>query len=186
MPEDLEGSHDKVRVLILGVGNRLLGDDGAGSYFAEALSSMNIPEWMRVVDGGIGGIELLEEIEDCGILFVVDSLSPEEGEPGDVRVYRVDRSSVDREILLKHLISSWSHGVTAEVLIAAAVAMGKLPETYVVGIVPSSIDLREGLSPEVKMAFPKVLDVITRILRDKKLDIDLDIGSFLKKIDELC
>jgi Ni,Fe-hydrogenase maturation factor len=72
------------------------------------------------------------------------------------------------------------------VLIAAAVAMGKLPETYVVGIVPSSIDLREGLSPEVKMAFPKVLDVITRILRDKKLDIDLDIGSFLKKIDELC
>jgi hydrogenase maturation protease len=186
MPEDLEGSHGKVRVLILGVGNRLLGDDGAGSYFAEALSSMDIPEWMRVVDGGIGGIGLLEEIEGSDIVFVVDSLSPEEGEPGDVRVYRVDRSSVDREILLKHLISSWSHGVTAEVLIAAALAMGRLPETYVVGIVPSSIDLREGLSPEVKVALPRVLDLITKILRDRKLDIDFDISSFLKKIDELC
>jgi len=138
------------------------------------------------VDGGIGGIELLEEIEDSDILFVIDSLTPGDGEPGDVKVYRVDRSNVDREILLKHLISVGSHGVTAEVIIAAAVAMGKLPETYIIGIVPRSIDLREELSPEVKVAFPKVLDLITRILRDKKLNIDIDVDSFLKKMDELC
>jgi Ni,Fe-hydrogenase maturation factor len=55
-----------------------------------------------------------------------------------------------------------------------------------VGIVPSSIDLREGLSPEVKVALPRVLDSITKILRDRKLDINFDISSFLKKIDELC
>ena len=138
---------------------------------------------MRVVDGGIGGIELLGEIEDSNILFVIDSLTPEEGEPGDVKVYRVDKSSVDRETLLKHLISVGSHGVTTEVIIAAAVAMGKLPETYIIGIVPKSIDLREGLSPEVKMAFPKVLDLIIQVLRDKKMNVNIDVDSFLKRVE---
>ena len=186
MRGDPERSAHEVRVLILGIGNRILGDDGVGSCFAEALSSLKLPDWIRAVDGGLGGIELLEEIENSDVLFLVDSIAAED--PGSrVKVYKVNELPMNPEEVLMTLTEVGGHGVSPEILLSVALAIGKLPrEAYVIGIVPSSIELSDRLSEEAKEGCVKALRVIEDILGGMGLGIAFDTISFLERLREIC
>lgn len=187
MHGDAERSASRSRILILGIGNRLLGDDGVGSCFAEALSSLKLPNWIKVVDGGLGGIELLEEVEGSDILFIVDSVSPEDALGGRVRVYKVNELSLNPEEIARVLSEVGGHGVTSEVLIAIALALKKLPEeTYVVGIVPSAMELGDHLSDEAKEGCIKALEAIKSILRENRLIVEVDVKKFVERLNEIC
>lgn len=188
MHRGAEGPDERVRVLILGLGNRILGDDGAGSCFAEALSTLELPQWIRVVDGGLGGMELLEEIENSDVLFLVDSASPEEVPRGDVRVYKVSETlPLSSEEIAMMIARAGSHGVTPEILLAIALTLGKLPkETYVVGIGSASIEIVDRLSSEARGGCVKALRFIEEVLRDRGLIIEFNIESFRRRLEEIC
>ncbi|MEM1520395.1 MAG: hydrogenase maturation protease [Candidatus Korarchaeum sp.] len=187
MREDAEGAAREPRVLILGIGNRILGDDGVGSCFAEALSSLKLPGWIRAIDGGLGGIELLEEIENSDILFLVDSVAAED-DPGDrVKVYKVNELPMNPEEALMMLTEVGRHGVSPEILLSVALAIGKLPkEAYVIGIVPNSIELNDRISEEAKKGCIEALKLIEAILGKMGLGVVFDIAGFLEKLREIC
>ena len=46
-------------VLILGVGNFLMGDEGVGVHLAQKMEKMDLPSYLKVVDGGTGGFFLM-------------------------------------------------------------------------------------------------------------------------------
>ena len=61
------------RILILGIGNYLMGDEGLGVHAAVRLQKENLPDRVDVVDGGTGGFHLLEYFETYDNIILVDA-----------------------------------------------------------------------------------------------------------------
>ncbi len=175
------------RVLILGIGNRLLRDEGVGSCFAEALASLDLPEWLKSVDGGIGGLSLVHDMEGFDVLFIVDALSQDEGSAGEAKLFKVNPDAIDPKEALNMVTQAGSHGIVPEILIAAASAFKMLPPmSYVVGIVPETIDLGDYLSLKAIEGCVKALSLIKGALKEYDLEININVDDMRRKILELC
>lgn len=147
-------------VLVMGVGNTLLQDDGAGVRVTEALSHA-APEGLRIVDGGTIGLSLLPDLEDADAVIVVDASELGEA-PGTVRVFR------DGEI--DQLLSGKRrsvHEVALVDLFSAAAIRGRVPaRRALVAIQPGSTDW--GLEPtaEVAAAIPRACAQVAALVRE--------------------
>lgn len=60
-------------IRIIGVGNPLMGDDGVGIKIIELLQQQKLPDFVELVDGGCGGLNLLPLLSDCQQLIVIDA-----------------------------------------------------------------------------------------------------------------
>lgn len=128
-------------ILVLGLGNVLLGDDGVGIHVVEALRQRD-RNHARVLlrDGGTIGMALLPDIEAANSLIVVDA-TVFEGEAGAVAVF--EGGHMDEKLRAK---PSSVHEVALADLMAAATLMGSWPkQRALVGIRPANIDW--GLEP---------------------------------------
>ena len=61
------------KILVLGIGNLVLNDEGIGIHVVNALSEMEIPQGVDVLDGGTGGLALLETLQSYRELILVDA-----------------------------------------------------------------------------------------------------------------
>jgi len=170
----------------MGVGNRLLLDDGIGSCFAEALASFDPPGWLEVIDGGIGGLGLLDYMEGKDLLFLVDALSGDDP-PGSVKLLRVNPDALEPQEALRLVVEVGSHGIVPEILLASASALGVLPpESYVLGVVPLSVDLGEGLTPRAVEGCVRALVLLREELARRGLELPVDERDFREKLVETC
>jgi hydrogenase maturation protease len=134
------------RVLVAGVGNVLRRDDGFGPAVVAALGEL--PAGVDVVETGIGGVALLQEImAGCDALVLVDAV--DRGEPPGTVV--VLEPEVGEAVHVPDV-----HLANPDRVLAMARAMGALPErVLVVGCQPADADeLGEGLSEPVARAVP--------------------------------
>ena len=69
------------RLLILGLGNPLMGDDGAGIQIVEELKKSDLPEYVDVIDGGTAGVGLIDLMSGYSRVIVVDAVRVDEGTP---------------------------------------------------------------------------------------------------------
>ncbi len=146
--------------LILGIGNILRKDDGAGIRVVELLREKTLPPGVTVLDGGTAGIDLLTYLEGIERLIIVDALL-EDGAPGDIRTLAGDEVS-ERDIFL-----SGHYGRLSDILGLAA-ELGKRPETIIIGIIPRNCeDYEMGLSPEVAVAVEKAADMILTMVSNR-------------------
>ena len=139
------------------VGNVLRGDDGFGPAVAERLT--DLPEGAEVVETGIGGIALLQELlAGCDGLVLIDAVD-REAEPGTV--FLIDPEVPDGE----HVADV--HLANPERVLTMAKAMGALPErTLIVGCQPAEVDeLGHGLSPAVERAVAVAADRVEEAVR---------------------
>ena len=144
-------------VLVLGLGNRLLGDDAVGPVVVEQMAGLH-PQ-ARWLDGGTIGLALLPTIESCRALVVVDAARlglP----PGDVRV--IEGAAMDAQLGgLRHS----AHEVALGDLMAAAALAGCLPaRRALVAVQPQSLALGDGLSPAVLEALPRLREAVIDLL----------------------
>jgi len=132
-----DGAPDRpIHTLVIGIGNNLLTDDGAGVHVIERLREAGLPEHVELVDGGTLGFALLEQVESAQRLIVVDAAQMD-AEPGTVRSFR-DR---DMDVYLSTCRRSSVHEVNLMDVISAARFRGMMPARYaLVGIQPVSVD----------------------------------------------
>ena len=65
-----------MKVVVLGVGNVILADEGVGVRVVEALErDYTVPEGVTVIDAGTSGMEMLEDMSDLDFLLVVDAIA---------------------------------------------------------------------------------------------------------------
>ncbi|RRO18657.1 hydrogenase maturation protease [Saccharopolyspora rhizosphaerae] len=147
------------RVLVAGIGNMFLGDDGFGPEVVRLLSARPVPEHARVIDYGIRGLHLAYELLDgYDALVLVDAL-PADGAPGEMRVLEVGPEHVEEADGLD------AHSMNPTSVLATLVAMGgELPRTYVVGCTPLSTEESLGLSEPVAAALEPAVATITSLL----------------------
>jgi hydrogenase maturation protease len=149
-------SADDVRqVLILGLGNPLLGDEGIGMRIIEELEGQRLPDDVMVLQGGTAGLDLLGLMEGYRRVIVIDAADM--GRPSG-HVTRFTPSDV-RFKTADALLSPHQMGV-GEVLALAETLDLPLPELVIIGIQPGRIEAGAGLSPEVENAIPTIIEIV--------------------------
>lgn len=153
----------RARILVAGVGNVLTGDDGFGVRVADEIAARaELPDGVRVIEVGIGGIHLVQELmEGYDGLVVVDAVDRDDP-PGRVAVLEPSVPEIEdlAEGARTALLAETHYAVPAKALTLAK-ALGALPaRVRIVGCQPESIDLGEGLSEVVSAA---VEDAVERV-----------------------
>ena len=143
------------RILIAGVGNKLRADDAFGVEVATRLMKMDLPEGVTVVETGIGGIALVQELQSgYDALVVVDAV--DRGRPpGHVMLIALDVPHVDdMEWGQRYDFLADVHLATPERALIMSKALGVLPDnTIMVGCQPVDAETPGiPMSPEVEAA----------------------------------
>ena len=136
-------------VLVLGLGNLLLRDDGVGLELLRRLeAATTLSDGVEFLDGGTQGIALLPWVAGRRALLILDAIALGEP-PGTVHMFEGPDLPQARPGLSAH------EGNAGE-LLATAQLIGDLPETvHLVGIEPDEIRTGTGLSPAVAAAVPR-------------------------------
>ena len=77
------------RVVVMGIGNLLKGDDGFGVRVVEALGQCDLPTDVECIDGGTGGPTLMVHFDEAEVLILIDAADLK-SEPGTLRVFSLD------------------------------------------------------------------------------------------------
>ncbi|MBF0181637.1 MAG: HyaD/HybD family hydrogenase maturation endopeptidase [Magnetococcales bacterium] len=148
-------------VLILGVGNVLLGDEGAGVHLLTLLGNHpDLPEEVTCLDGGVLGFELASVIAGLPALILLDAVQLGE-EPGTVRV--LDRAGMDHW-LTGGCRSAHEVGL-ADLLDSLKIDDILPPCRALVAIQPASLDWGTSLTPPVANALPMAADAVIQCIR---------------------
>ncbi len=148
-------------VLVLGLGNILMGDEGLGVHMAETLEARHeLPENVEVVDGGTAGMDLLETIAQCDVLIVTDAIFSEKP-PGTVIIL------IDRDDDAFFRARTTPHQVGLIDVLASLHLTDEYPERLViVGVVPKQMELGVGLTPETEAACEAALPHVLEELKN--------------------
>ncbi|MCE5194848.1 MAG: HyaD/HybD family hydrogenase maturation endopeptidase [Nitrospiraceae bacterium] len=145
----------KPKVLIMGIGNILLMDEGAGVRVVEDFQKRYfLPEDVEILDGGTSGIELLEYIENRENLFIIDVVKSG-AKPGSI--IRMEGDEVPKYFAGK--ISPHQIGVS-DLLAAAALTLRMPKQIVLLGIEPSELKTGLEMTDIVKSSVPKISDML--------------------------
>ncbi len=147
------------KILVLGLGNRLLTDDAIGPLAIDAMQARAPGGRVALLEGGTLGLALLPDIEDADALIVVDA-ARFGGAPGDVRVF--EGGAMDDQV---SGVASSVHEAGLADLMSAARFAGYLPERRaLVGIAPDSTDWGLVPTPPVAAAMPAACAAIESLV----------------------
>ncbi len=145
-------------VLVLGVGNKLLGDDGVGIHLVSQLSRWS-QDWygeVELLEGGTQSLALLGPIAGRTALVLLDAVSLGAA-PGTVHIRH------DEDVLKLRCRSTTAHESNVGELLTTALLLGELPKRiFLVGIEPAHLGIGIGLSEPVRRAIPAALDAACR------------------------
>ena len=150
----------KKPVLILGVGNLLLKDEGVGIHVAHQLMEMDLPPHVEVLDGGTSGFDLLEDIEGREKVIVVDAVRV--GQPPGT-LYRFTREDIEERP--KQRLSMHDIDMTDLLRLGDLLGVEKPAEVVVIGVEVKDMETASmDLSREVKAQIPKVIELVMKEL----------------------
>jgi hydrogenase maturation protease len=143
------------RVVVLGVGNLIMGDEGVGVRCVQRLEGEGaLPPGVTTIDGGTSTHELIDELENADLLVIVDAVASN-GAPGTLVRLEGDRIPS----AFSNKLSPHQHGIND--LLATLALLGRSPAKVVLhGVTPLRIELGMDLSPEVESALP---ELVTRV-----------------------
>lgn len=153
----MPGNQQAVKIVIIGVGNLLLKDEGLGIHAAQELQKKDLPSGVEVIDGGVSGLGLLDLFEGASKLVLIDAAEMKL-KPGTVVRFSPEN--------VKDLAGGGkfsAHDVGLMEVLDLARALGRCPEEVVIlGIQPKEISWGTDLSPEVEAAIPRVVEMVMK------------------------
>ena len=147
-------SPKKKQMVILGVGNLLLSDEGIGVHVANKLMEMDLPENVTVYEGGTDGFRLMNLVSEADRLVVVDAVKGG-GDPASIYRFNIEDAPTSPD---KYKTSVHQIGILEVVHFSEFV--GKTPETTIIGVEPKSLAMAMELSPEVAEKVPRVIELV--------------------------
>lgn len=140
-------------ILIMGVGNLLLSDEGVGVHVAQKMMEMDLPPHVHVVEGGTDGFGLINVIMEADRLILVDAVRGG-GKPGSIYRFDIEDCPANADIF------KTAHQISIQEVINLSGLIGSTPRTTIIGVEPNSLEMGMDLSPEVEVKIPKVIKMV--------------------------
>jgi hydrogenase maturation protease len=145
-------------ILILGIGNVLLGDEGIGVHAVRAMEGMAWPGHVRLLDGGTGGFHLLSVFQQYKKIILIDA-TLDGREPGTVSLLKPKYAKDFPQTLS-------AHDIGLKDLVQSAALLGFLPEIYLVTVsIADPQPLSMELSGEVSKSLEEVRNIVTGLVQ---------------------
>ncbi|WP_222439641.1 hydrogenase maturation protease [Alloacidobacterium dinghuense] len=170
IPQDKPQLKDVVQkpsILIAGIGNIFLGDDGFGVEVAQQLAQGNFPSSVRVADFGIRGFDLAYALQDGYETTILIDAFPHGQSSGTVDVVEPDLNAPDASLAQVNFVEP--HAMNPVNVIRMATAMhGSLKRVLLVGCEPATFggdDGKMGLSDAVQAAVPEAVKIVEKLVQ---------------------
>ena len=147
-------------ILIAGVGNSWLRDDGFGGEVARRLLEVELPPGVSVMDAGTGGLDLAYEVMRGYDALVVVDVSPQGGEPGTLYVMEPDEETVPGGIEDGDVINP--HAMDPQTVLRFVKSVGAWPgRVVVIACEPAQVsEMGWGLSEQVQDAVGRAVALV--------------------------
>jgi hydrogenase maturation protease len=150
------------KILIVGVGNVLMSDDGFGPRVVEILSNKILPDNVELRNFGTSSLFLASELTKYKLVIFVDTLEIE-GTPGELYRLDLEQEDMKMDVPSQHRLSI--HDLGLDDLLRLSNVIGSLPKKMIViGCKPVNSNLGSCLSVEVERAAEKAVKMILEIL----------------------
>jgi hydrogenase maturation protease len=148
--------HPDASVLIMGVGNELMGDEGFGVHVARRLSGVSLPAHVRITEGGVGGFNLLGHLEGVERLMVVDVMMVD-APPGELKFFQPgpELSEPNKQIVSFHQV-----GILE--LVRMWGLIGHQPDIWFLVTRPQNLSWDTSLSPPLQRAVEEAVELIKK------------------------
>jgi hydrogenase maturation protease len=163
--------HRKRPVLVVGVGNLIMRDDGFGVHLVRLLAEENLPGDVELFDGGTLGPEMLPWLEGREKIIFIDAVDAGmepatlfRFAPHDIRYQMEEKTSIHQIGLIDTL--------------SMAELMGTAPdEVVIIGVQPKVVDWGEDLSPELEKVLPKVMNLVKKEISGFSMNMNNTISE---------
>jgi hydrogenase maturation protease len=150
---------EKKEILVLGIGNYLMGDEGVGVHVAEALLKRPLPEHVDVLDGGTGGFHLLEYFELYKTVILVDATL------GDYPIGTI--RLIKPKFAHDFPMAMSTHDIGLKDMVGALQLLGTMPEIHLFVVSIESLQ-QQGieLTQEISDVLPKLIIEIENLIKE--------------------
>jgi hydrogenase maturation protease len=157
------------RILVAGIGNIFLGDDGFGVEVVRRLATRRLPDSVRLVDFGIRGFDLALALLDGYDAAILIDATPRGGQPGTLYVIEPDPEVPHQDDPPEMTLAT--HGMDPVKVLRLVLAMGgNLNRVLVVGCEPAALepdaDGQIGLSESVHAAVDEAIRLVESLVAD--------------------
>ena len=150
------------KVLVLGIGNYLMGDEGVGVHIVQKMEKMDLPHYVDVLDGGTGGFFLMNVFDDYAKVIFLDATM--DGEKGGTIALLKPKFAADFPKALS------VHDVGLKDMVEALYLQDKLPEMHLVtisveGIQPMTIEMTDKVEESIPEAIKTILVLAEKLFQ---------------------
>jgi hydrogenase maturation protease len=143
------------RIVVIGVGNLLLKDEGVGIHALKALQEIDLPPDIELIDGGTSP-DLIAYTGAGDKMIIIDAAKAG-GQPGSIYLFKEEDLAAGKGTLT----SAHEMGVV-ENLKLMTLTGNKPREMVIIGIEPQDIDWGTELSPELQAKLPEIIRIVLR------------------------
>jgi hydrogenase maturation protease len=154
-PDSTDNQPAMARVVVIGVGNLLLKDEGIGIHTVAALQEISLPPDVKLIDGGTSP-DLIAYTKAGDKLIIIDAARAG-GEPGAIYRFRPEDLAAEKGVLT----SAHELGVVQNLSLMSL--LGNQPaETIIIGIEPKEIEAGLELSAELRQKLPDIVKIVLK------------------------
>ena len=148
------GGYGLKKIMVVGIGNLIMQDDGAGVHVVNCLSEMDIPAEVELIDGGTYSYDLVDFFCQGDIIIVIDAMQAG-GEPGTIYRAPLEQLGLQFDSAMTSV-----HDLGFVQAARHVNMLGHYPQILVYGIEPENLGLGLELSPEIAGKVPKMAELI--------------------------
>lgn len=156
------------RVLVMGIGNVLMKDEGVGCRIVELLAERyDFPENVEVTDSGTMGMMIMNLFRDRDFVLVIDAVDGTGHPPGTV--IRLAPEDIAPNQVMHSL-----HDTRFVDVLEASELVGVKPEAYCIGVQiedMNPVDLTIGLSDSLEAALDTAIDCVLTVLGERGIEV---------------
>ncbi|MDO8964828.1 MAG: HyaD/HybD family hydrogenase maturation endopeptidase [Coriobacteriia bacterium] len=150
------------RVMVMGIGNPLMRDEGIGVRVIETMmSTLAFPDNVELVDAGTMGMGILNLFQQCDYMLIVDAVDGTGEAPGTVVRFTPEDIAPNQ---VRHSM----HDTRFIDVLQAAELMGHRPEADCIGVQIKEMDVVDiGLTPELEASVPAAVEAVLAVLAER-------------------
>jgi hydrogenase maturation protease len=157
-------------ILVAGIGNAWMKDDGFGGEVAKRLEERELPEEAAVFDFGTGGLDLAYEVMRGYDALILIDISRQGGAPGTLYVMEADEDDVEVGIEDGQVLNP--HGMDPQTVLRFVKTLGAWPgKVVVIACEPAAVEeMGIGLSDQVSAAVERAVDLVATTIDELRTD----------------